>query len=91
MSRVSHCINNGQTEGFLGIIKSQMYQMYEITNETSLHYAIKDYIQFYSNENPQSRYSCKTPAKVRAIALNYEFPRIYPIPKSRRIKKYKEK
>ena len=25
-----------------------MYQMYEITDETSLRFAIKDYIRFYS-------------------------------------------
>ena len=31
MSRVGHCIDNGPTEGFWGIIKAEMYQMYEIT------------------------------------------------------------
>lgn len=36
MSRVEHCIDNGPTEGFWGIIKSEMYQMYEITDEASL-------------------------------------------------------
>ena len=41
MSRVGHCINNGPIEGFWGIIKSEMYQMYEITDETSLRFAIK--------------------------------------------------
>ncbi|WP_447412757.1 IS3 family transposase [Clostridium perfringens] len=91
MSRVGHCIDNGPTEGLWGIIKSEMYQMYEVTDEASLRYAIKDYIRFYSNERPQSRYSCKTPAEVRAEALNSEFPIIYPIPKNRRIEKYKEK
>ena len=30
MSRVGHCIDNGPIEGFWGIIKSEMYQMYEI-------------------------------------------------------------
>ena len=28
MSRVGHCIDNGPTEGFWGIIKSEMYQMF---------------------------------------------------------------
>ena len=32
MSRVGHCIDNGPIEGFWGIIKSEMYQMYEITD-----------------------------------------------------------
>lgn len=44
MSRVGHCIDNGPTEEFWGIIKSEMYQMYEITDEISLRHAIKDYI-----------------------------------------------
>ena len=30
MSRVGHCIDNGPTEGFWGIIKTEMYQMYKI-------------------------------------------------------------
>ncbi|MGU8435414.1 hypothetical protein ACV3RS_15630 [Clostridium perfringens] len=46
---------------------------------------------FYSNERPQIRYNCKTHAEVRAEALNSETPMIYPIPKNRRIEKYKEK
>lgn len=36
MSRAGHCIDNGPVEGFWGIIKSEMYQMYEISDETSL-------------------------------------------------------
>jgi transposase InsO family protein len=36
MSRVGHCIDNGPTEGFWGIIKTEMYQMYEITGEVSM-------------------------------------------------------
>ena len=39
MSRVGRCIDNGPTEGFWGIIKTEMYQMYEITNEESLRFA----------------------------------------------------
>ena len=46
MSRVGHCIDNGPTEGFWGIIKSEMYQMYEITHEKSLRNAIAEYIRF---------------------------------------------
>lgn len=36
MSQVGHCIDNGPTEGFWGIIKAEMYQMYEINNEAFL-------------------------------------------------------
>ncbi len=91
MSRVGHCIDNGPTEGFWGIIKSEMYQMYEITDEASLRHAIEDYLRFYSEERPQDRYHCKTPLEVRQEALLSQAPIKYPIPENRRISKYKEK
>ena len=91
MSRVGHCIDNGPTEGFCGIIKSEMYQMYKITDETSLRFAIKDYIRFYSEERPQNRYHCKTPLEVRKEALYSKEPKEYPIPRNKRIEKYKKK
>ena len=91
MSRVGHCIDNGPTEGFWGIIKSEMYQMYEISDEASLRYAIKDYLRFYSEERPQDRYHCKTPLEVRQEALESGTPTEYPIPTNKRINKYKEK
>ena len=91
MSGVGHCIDNGPTEGFWGIIKSEMYQMYKITDEASLRFAIKDYIRFYSEERPQNRYHCKTPLEVRTEALSADSPADYPIPPNKRIEKYKEK
>lgn len=91
MSRVGHCIDNGPTEGFWGIIKSEMYQMYEIADEASLRYAIKDYLRFYSEERPQDRYHCKTPLEVRQEALASDRPAEYPIPENKRINRYKEK
>ena len=91
MSRVGHCIDNGPIEGFWGIIKSEMYQMYEILDEASLRYAIKDYIRFYCQERPQSRYDCKTPLEVRKAALTSEHPLSYPIAKNNKIEKYKSK
>lgn len=91
MSRVGHCIDNGPTEGFWGIIKTEMYQMYDITDEASLRFAIKDYLRFYSEERPQDRYNCKTPLEVRQEALESDSPQAYPIPENKRIKKYKEK
>jgi len=91
MSRAGHCIDNGPTEGFWGIIKSEMYQMYEITDETTLRHAIKEYMKFYSAERPQDRYHCKTPLEVRNEAIAAEHPEEYPIPKNKRIEKYKEK
>lgn len=91
MSRVGHCIDNGPTEGFWGIIKTEMYQMYEIVDEASLRFAINDYIRFYSEERPQDRYHCKTPLEVRTEAMSSNKPEEYPIPENKRIKKYKEK
>ena len=58
MSRVGHCIDNGPTEGFWGIIKSEMYQMYEITDESSLRQAIKDYLHFYRDLLTNSLFRC---------------------------------
>ena len=87
MSRVGRCIDNGPTEGFWGIIKTEMYQMYEITNEESLRFAITDYIRFYSEERPQDRYHCKT----RMEALSSEHPAEYLIPRNKRIEKYKKR
>lgn len=91
MSRVGHCIDNGPIEGFWGIIKSEMYQMYEITDEESLRYAIHDYMRFYSEERLQERFHCKTPLEVRTEALSIKTPIEYPISENKRIEKYKEK
>jgi len=91
MSRVGHCIDNGPTEGFWGIIKTEMYQMYRITDENSLRFAINDYMRFYKEERPQDRYHCKTPQEVRTEALSSTTPIKYPIAENKRIKKYKEK
>lgn len=91
MSRVGHCIDNGPVEGFWGIIKSEMYQMYEIADEESLRYAINDYMRFYSEERLQDRFNCKTPLEVRTEALSIKTPIEYPISANKRIEKYKEK
>lgn len=80
MSGVGHCIDNGPIEGLWGIIKSEMYQMYEITDESSLRHAVKDYIKFYSEEYSQDRYYCKTPLGVRTEAMTSDQPMEYPIP-----------
>ena len=68
-----------------------LYQMYEIIDEVSLRYAIKDYLRFYSEERPQDRYGCKTPSEVRQEALSSDVPTEYPIPENKRISKYIEK
>lgn len=91
MSRVGHCIDNGLTENFWGILKSEMYYLNTFTDEQSLRNAIADYMTFYSNERAQMRFKGKTPAEVRAEALSSEIPKEHPIPVNKRIQKYKAK
>ena len=89
MSRVGHCIDNGPTENFWGIIKSEMYYLNTFTDEQSLRNAIADYMAFYSNKRAQTRFKGKTPAEVRSEALTSNSPAQYPIPANKRIQKYK--
>ena len=89
MSRVGHCVDNGPTENFWGIVKSEMYYLNTFTDEQSLRNAIADYMAFYSNERAQIRFKGKTPAEVRAEALTSNAPAQYPIPVNKRIQKYK--
>lgn len=91
MSRVGRCIDNGPTEGFWGIIKAEMYQMYSITDEASLRCSIKNYLRFYTDERLQERFNCKTPQEVRTEALARPEPLQYPIAENKMIKKYKAK
>jgi len=91
MSRVGHCIDNGPIEGLWGIIKSEMYCMYEIVDEKSLRSAIDGYMKFYAEERPQERFLCKTPSEVRREALSAENPVQYPIAENKRINAYKAK
>lgn len=91
MSRVGHCIDNGPTEGLWGIIKSEMYCMYKITDEGSLRSAIDNYMKFYAEERPQERFYCQTPSEVRWEALSAENPIQYPIAENKRIEAYKAK
>ena len=91
MSWVGRCIDNAPTEGLWGIIKSEMYCMYNIVDEASLRAAIDQYIDFYMNERLQERFGGKTPAEVRQEALEAENPQGYPIAENKRIQKYKAK
>lgn len=91
MSRVGHCIDNGPTENFWSIVKSEMYYLDTIADETSLRNAIADYMSFYSTVRIQERFKGKTPAEVRAEALDTDSPVQYPIPVNKRIQKYKDR
>ena len=89
MSRVGHCIDNGPTENFWSIVKSEMYYLNHFADEASLRKAIADYMTFYSTERMQERFGGKTPAEVRAEALVTDTPVQYPIPANKRMQKYK--
>ena len=92
MSRVGHCIDNGPTEGIWGIIKSELYLLYEIYDEESLIHSITDYIHYYNGERLQERFNAQTPNQVREAALQAikqnESPEDYPIPENKKIDKY---
>ncbi len=92
MSRVGHCIDNGPTEGIWGIIKSELYLLYEIHDEESLINSITDYIRYYNEERLQERFNAQTPKQIREAALlamkQDKAPDDYPIPVNKRIEKY---
>lgn len=90
MSRVACCLDNGPTEGLWGIIKTEMYKMYEIYDKESLIEAIGNYINFYNYQRYQERYNSKAPMEIRMEAMNTVKPKQYPIAFNPRIAKYHE-
>ena len=91
MSRVCHCIDNGPTEGFWGIVKSEMYYLRKFTSEEELRSAIENFIRYYNEGRFQARFGFRAPAEVRAEALGNISPAQYPIPVNRRIQKFKQR
>lgn len=91
MSRVGHCIDNGPTEGFWGIVKSEMYHLRKFSSEEELRGAIEEFIRYYNEGRYQARFGFKAPAEVRAEALAVTEPEQYPIPENPRIQKYKSR
>ena len=89
MSRVGHCIDNGPTEGFWGIVKAEMYYLQKFTSEEELRQAIKEFIHYYNEGRYQARFGFKAPAEVRAAALASAEPVQYPIPENPRIERFK--
>lgn len=91
MSRVGHCIDNGPTEGFWGIIKTEMYYLNRFHDESTLRKAISQYIDFYNNVRMQERFGNRTPAQVRNEAMESDVAAQYPIAPNKRIEKYKSR
>ena len=89
MSRVGRCIDNGPTEGFWGIIKSEMYYLNKFHSHKELRESVENYISFYNNERLQERFNDMTPMEVRLKAFNTsKEPEQYPIKENKRIQKY---
>ena len=91
MSRVGHCIDNGPTEGFWGIVKSEMYYLRKFDSEEALIQAIREFIQYYNEGRYQARFGYRAPAEVRAAALGHDAPEQFPIAPNPRIERYKAK
>ncbi len=91
MSRVGHCIDNCPTEGFWGIVKSEMYYLSKFRNESELRAAIDKYIHFYNYERFQERFGARTPMEIRTAALSTDTPVQFPIAENKRIQQYKAK
>jgi transposase InsO family protein len=89
MSRVGCCIDNGPTEGFWGIVKSEMYYISEFSNEEELCQAIAEFIEYYNTGRYQERFNNLAPMEVRSAALLSEQPVLYPIPENKRIEAFK--
>ena len=65
MSRVGHCIDNAPMEGFLGILKVEMYYLRKFDTYEQLVKAIDDYIYYYNNFRYQKRLNSMSPLEFR--------------------------
>lgn len=61
MCRVTHCIDNGPTEGFWGILKRVMYYGHRFVKKQELVDAIMDYLDYYNNCRLQRKLKVITP------------------------------
>lgn len=89
MSRVGCCIDNGPTEGFWGIIKSEMYYISQFSNEEEVIQGINNFIKYYNHARYQERFNNLAPMEVRAAALHANDPKQYSIAQDKRIQDYK--
>lgn len=90
MPRVHCCIDNGPMEGFWGILKCEAYKGKHFDTKEELIEAIERWIDYYTNRRYQRRFGVRTPSEIRKEAFALETPVYYPIPKNKRIEKYKQ-
>ncbi|UUM12063.1 IS3 family transposase [Clostridiaceae bacterium HFYG-1003] len=69
MSRVGRCIYNGPMEGFLGILKCEMFYLKTFHTYEELKQAVDDYIRFYNTKRYLRKYKGLDPLEVRNQAL----------------------
>ena len=91
VSRVGHCIDNAPMESFWGIMKTEMFYHRKYESLSKLSSAIDKYMEYYNEGRYQARLERQTPMEVRKAALETDTPKQYPIPRNRRIEKYKSK
>lgn len=67
MSRVGRCIDNGQMEGFWGILKCEMYHLNRFETYEELVAAIEQFIHYYNHQRRQHKLNCLPPAIYRSL------------------------
>lgn len=85
MSRIGSCIDNGPTEGFWGIVKTECFYNKDFNSMGELIKTIEEYIHYYNYERYQERFHNLAPMEVREAALHSENPVQYPIVPNKRI------
>ena len=85
MSRVGNCIDNGPSEGFWGILKTECFYDRTFNSMDELIRAIEEYIHYYNYERYQERFNNMAPMEVREAALHSENPEQYPITENKKI------
>lgn len=88
MSRVGNCLDNGPTEGFWGILKTELFYNKTFSSMDELKKEIEGYIYYYNYERYQERYNNLAPMEVREAALHSQNPVQYPIPVNKKIIAY---
>ncbi len=59
MSRVGGCIDNRPIDGWLGIMKSEMYYLRKFTDKANLIATIEEYINYYIVKSKTWTIFCK--------------------------------
>lgn len=69
MSRVAHCIDNGPTEGFWGILKRERYYGRRFDSKQEIIAMIQGYILYYNHRRVQRNLGVLTPWEKHKLYL----------------------